>query len=214
MRPALYFLRARYYNPILQRFISPDPLGFGGGSPNLYAYAFNSPTNFVDPAGLSAAGAALGAIGGLYGCGGGGPSGGCPGGDCPGPMPPYQMLGKHYPRNFPLPQPLNPALTSGPTGDFTLPPGSLQGNIQLAQSTEQTPQFSSPLPGLRKKPPPPPPATFNPSVYRSSVHRFVGGMFRGCRLHLWNRSGSRVHQAGARRHTSSSAAGGPSPCAT
>ncbi len=28
----LYFMRARYYNPILQRFVSPDPLGFNGGS--------------------------------------------------------------------------------------------------------------------------------------------------------------------------------------
>jgi RHS repeat-associated protein len=78
----LYFLRARYYNPILQRFLSPDPIGFAGGSPDLYAYAFNSPTNFSDPLGLSAAGTALGAIGGLYGCGGG-----CPGGDCAGPPP-------------------------------------------------------------------------------------------------------------------------------
>jgi RHS repeat-associated protein len=71
----LYFMRARYYNPVLQRFLSPDPLWLGGGSPDLYAYALNSPTNFIDPLGLSAAGTALGAIGGLYGCTGGGPSG-------------------------------------------------------------------------------------------------------------------------------------------
>ncbi len=35
----LYFMRARYYNPILQRFLSPDPIGFNAGGPDLYAYA-------------------------------------------------------------------------------------------------------------------------------------------------------------------------------
>jgi RHS repeat-associated protein len=52
----LYFMRARYYNPILQRFISPDPSGFGGGDPNLYVYVGNSPTNSVDPLGLGSGG--------------------------------------------------------------------------------------------------------------------------------------------------------------
>jgi len=33
----LYYYRARYYNPTLQRFISEDPVGFAGGGPNLYA---------------------------------------------------------------------------------------------------------------------------------------------------------------------------------
>ncbi len=59
----LYFMRARYYNPILQRFLSPDPLGFGGGSPDLYAYAFNAPTNFIDPLGLAASGCGAGPSG-------------------------------------------------------------------------------------------------------------------------------------------------------
>ena len=49
----LYFMRARYYNPLLSRFISSDPLGLGGGQPNFLAYAYNSPMNFVDPLGLS-----------------------------------------------------------------------------------------------------------------------------------------------------------------
>lgn len=49
----LYFYRARYYNPTLQRFISEDPIGFSGGDVNLYAYTGNSPTNFVDPSGKS-----------------------------------------------------------------------------------------------------------------------------------------------------------------
>jgi len=49
----LYFYRARYYNPTLDRFISEDPLEFGGGDVNLYAYAKSSPTNFTDPTGQS-----------------------------------------------------------------------------------------------------------------------------------------------------------------
>jgi RHS repeat-associated protein len=47
----LYFYRARYYSPGLQRFISEDPVGFRGGI-NKYAYVSNSPTNFNDPFGL------------------------------------------------------------------------------------------------------------------------------------------------------------------
>jgi len=49
----LYYHRTRYYSPSLQRYISEDPLGLGGGDINCYAYAFNSPTNFVDPFGLA-----------------------------------------------------------------------------------------------------------------------------------------------------------------
>jgi RHS repeat-associated protein len=48
----LYFLRARYYNPIAQRFISPDPIGLSGGQANFYAYVFNQPMNWTDPLGL------------------------------------------------------------------------------------------------------------------------------------------------------------------
>jgi RHS repeat-associated protein len=48
----LYYYRARYYHTDLQRFISEDPIGFGGGDPNLYAYVHNSPTRFIDPLGL------------------------------------------------------------------------------------------------------------------------------------------------------------------
>lgn len=58
----LLYLRARYYSPTLQRFISEDPIGFAGGDPNLYAYVGNSPTIYVDPTGefLQLAGACLG----------------------------------------------------------------------------------------------------------------------------------------------------------
>jgi RHS repeat-associated protein len=46
----LYFYRARYYNPKLQRFLSEDPIGFSGGV-NLYAYVANNPLLYVDPFG-------------------------------------------------------------------------------------------------------------------------------------------------------------------
>jgi RHS repeat-associated protein len=48
----LYYYRARYYHPQLQRFISEEPWRFLGGDPNLYAYVFNNPTNDTDPLGL------------------------------------------------------------------------------------------------------------------------------------------------------------------
>ncbi len=48
----LYFYRARYYQPQLQRFISEDPLGFGGGDVNLSAYVQNDPVSKTDPLGL------------------------------------------------------------------------------------------------------------------------------------------------------------------
>ncbi|HKF67766.1 MAG TPA: RHS repeat-associated core domain-containing protein [Vicinamibacterales bacterium] len=48
----LYYYRARYYHPGLQRFISEDPIGFAGGDPNLYAYVANNPINYLDPFGL------------------------------------------------------------------------------------------------------------------------------------------------------------------
>jgi len=48
----LYYYRARYYHPRLQRFISEDPIGFGGGDVNLYGYVGNRPTRFVDSKGL------------------------------------------------------------------------------------------------------------------------------------------------------------------
>jgi RHS repeat-associated protein len=47
----LYFYRARYYSPNLQRFVSEDPIGFAGGS-NEYQYAGDNPISFVDAFGL------------------------------------------------------------------------------------------------------------------------------------------------------------------
>jgi RHS repeat-associated protein len=49
---SLYYYRARYYHPGLQRFISEDPLEFGGGDVNLFNYVRNMPTRLRDPLGL------------------------------------------------------------------------------------------------------------------------------------------------------------------
>ena len=51
----LLYMRARYYNPYLCRFINADPAGFGGGL-NWYAYANGNPVSRVDPFGLGAVG--------------------------------------------------------------------------------------------------------------------------------------------------------------
>jgi RHS repeat-associated protein len=48
----LYYYRARYYHPALQRFISEDPLEFDAGDFNLYNYVSNSPLDLDDPLGL------------------------------------------------------------------------------------------------------------------------------------------------------------------
>jgi RHS repeat-associated protein len=49
----LYYYRARYYHPQLQRFISEDPIEFAAGDVNLYVYVWNNPLAYIDPSGLS-----------------------------------------------------------------------------------------------------------------------------------------------------------------
>lgn len=48
---SLYFMRNRWYDPELGRFISEDPAGHGGGL-NLYAFSGNDPIGGQDPSGL------------------------------------------------------------------------------------------------------------------------------------------------------------------
>jgi len=48
----LYHFGARWDDPVDGRWVSQDPLGFGGGDSNLYRYAGNRPTNQTDPTGL------------------------------------------------------------------------------------------------------------------------------------------------------------------
>jgi RHS repeat-associated protein len=54
----LYYMPARYYSPVLGRFLQTDPSGFGGGL-NLYAYAENDPINSEDHSGQSPDGGGL-----------------------------------------------------------------------------------------------------------------------------------------------------------
>jgi RHS repeat-associated protein len=50
----LFYLHARYYDPKLGKFLSPDPiLGEGAVGLNRYAYAGNDPVNATDPSGLT-----------------------------------------------------------------------------------------------------------------------------------------------------------------
>jgi type VI secretion system secreted protein VgrG len=46
------YYRARYYDAYAGRFLSEDPLFFGGGDVNLYRYAWANPTTYQDPTGL------------------------------------------------------------------------------------------------------------------------------------------------------------------
>ena len=48
-----YYMRARYYDPQVGRFISEDPSGFDGGDVNLYAYVGGNAVNRSDPSGLT-----------------------------------------------------------------------------------------------------------------------------------------------------------------
>ena len=47
-------MQARYYDPLIGRFLSNDPVGFAEGGPtyfNRYAYTANNPVNNIDPDG-------------------------------------------------------------------------------------------------------------------------------------------------------------------
>jgi RHS repeat-associated protein len=46
----LLYMRARYYDPHIDKFLTQDPIGFLGGL-NLYTYVVNNPVNLIDPLG-------------------------------------------------------------------------------------------------------------------------------------------------------------------
>lgn len=64
----LLYMRARYYNPYLCRFINSDPSGFSGGL-NFYAFADGNPITLMDPFGLHAVGEESGFTSWLHGMG-------------------------------------------------------------------------------------------------------------------------------------------------
>ncbi|MDP2923714.1 MAG: RHS repeat-associated core domain-containing protein [Candidatus Omnitrophota bacterium] len=47
----LVYFGARYYDPRIGRFITPDPMGMVDG-PNMYVYCNNDPINYIDPYGF------------------------------------------------------------------------------------------------------------------------------------------------------------------
>ena len=49
----LYYYRARYYSPELQRFISEDPIRLWGRNINYLSYVGNNPIKYIDPFGFS-----------------------------------------------------------------------------------------------------------------------------------------------------------------
>jgi RHS repeat-associated protein len=62
----LVHMGAREYDSATGRFTSVDPLSFGGGDTNLYAYVGGNPLNAVDPSGLSAGALVLGGLEALW----------------------------------------------------------------------------------------------------------------------------------------------------
>jgi len=49
---SMYFYRARYYDPVVGRFVTKDPIGFAGGDVNLFAYVSANPIIYRDSSGF------------------------------------------------------------------------------------------------------------------------------------------------------------------
>ena len=64
----LVYMRNRWYDSTLQRFISRDPIGYAGGT-NLYEYSMSNPASYVDVMGL-VGGSPFYGDGAQYGAGG------------------------------------------------------------------------------------------------------------------------------------------------
>ncbi|MDW8224154.1 MAG: RHS repeat-associated core domain-containing protein [Gemmatales bacterium] len=47
----LYYNRARYYDPVIGRWTTEDPLGFAAGKLNVHRYVFNAATSCSNPSG-------------------------------------------------------------------------------------------------------------------------------------------------------------------
>lgn len=57
----LYFYRARYYSPEMNRFVSEDPIEFAGEDVNLHRYVDSNPLRLIDPFGLKSYSSDVGA---------------------------------------------------------------------------------------------------------------------------------------------------------
>ena len=55
----LTYMQARYYDPVIGRFLSPDPVGYQDQL-NVYAYVGNDPVNYTDPSGMRRWGVSVG----------------------------------------------------------------------------------------------------------------------------------------------------------
>jgi len=147
----LYFYRARYYDALLKRFISEDPIGIAAGL-NLYQYVGGDPVSFNDPSGeiipavitglrlfcmrfpracAAAANAARNAIRCMLGRGGG-PKGGASGGKSAG--------GKGNPD----PKPSNTTTSTSAGGSQPSAPGSAGGQPGTNAPSPNTPGASKP----------------------------------------------------------------------